>query len=91
MWPGLDIANELLTQGLARDLKKLLVRSLTVPPGLDTVKACSSKLSQDLPKRDRMVHCEYLGFPLLSVADSSHALYSQSPSSARPLSGRNVR
>lgn len=31
MWPGLDIANELLAQRLARDVQKLLVRSRSVP------------------------------------------------------------
>ena len=55
MWPGLDIANELVNQGLARDVRKLLVRSRSVP-------RAHEQLATHRPKFDQLVDSlEWLG------------------------------
>ena len=55
LWPGLDIANELLEQGLARDVRKLLVRSRSVP-------RAHEQLAENRPKFDQLVDSlEWLG------------------------------
>lgn len=48
LWPGLDIANELLEQGLARDVRQLLVRRQSVP-------RAHEQLAENRPKFDQLV------------------------------------
>lgn len=55
LWPGLDIANELLTEGLAHDVRKLLVRSRSVA-------RAHEQLAVNRPKFDQLVDSlEWLG------------------------------
>lgn len=55
LWPGLDIANKLLAEGLARDVRKLLVRSRSVPKAHE-------QLAENRPQLDRLVESlEWLG------------------------------
>ena len=55
LWPGLDIAKELLKQGLARDVRRLLVRRRSVP-------RAHEQLADNRPKFDQLVDSlEWLG------------------------------